>query len=96
MLRAVIKEQILLKKIIFFLLKMSQNLYVETNTSFDGFSSEVSSTLNKNKIFSVLYCQCTCMECVIGFVVSVKKDQQNKVIKENATIIAYASRNPFT
>ena len=91
MFRAVIKEQILLKKIIFFLLKMSQNLYVETNTSFDGFSSEVSSTLNKNKIFSVLYCQCTCMEYVIGFVVSVKK-----VIKENATIIAYASRNPFT
>ena len=81
---------------IFFLLKMSQNLYVETNTSFDGFSSEVSSTLNKSKIFSVLDCQCTCMEYVIGFVVSVKKDQQNKVIKENATIIAYPSRNPFT
>ena len=78
----------------FFLLKMSQNLYVETNTSFDGFSSEVSSTLNKNKIFSVLYCQCTCMKYFIGSVISVKKDEQNKAVKENATIIAYASRNP--
>ena len=80
---------------IFLLLKMSQNLYVETNTSFDGFSSEVSSTLNKNKIFSVLYCQCTCMKYFIGSVISVKKDEQSKAVKENATIIAYASRNPF-
>ena len=67
---------------------MSQNLYAETNTSFDGFSSEVSPALNKNKVFSVLYCQC----CIV---VSVKKDEQKKVIKENETIIAYASRNPF-
>ena len=80
MFRAVIKEQILLKKF-FFLLKMSQNLYVETNASFDGFSSEVSSTLNKNKIFSVLYCQCTCMKYFIGSVISVEKDEQNKAVK---------------
>ena len=74
---------------------MSQNLYVETKTSFNGFRSEVSSTLNKNKIFSVLYCQCTCTKYFIGFVISVKKDEHNKAIKENATIIVYASGNPF-